>query len=92
MSRQQLEIFFYLVKEGRLLKSIDWPWLDEIRGYIGNQVIDNLLKLASFYKKENKLKDVERVAQRILDYDELSEEAVFLQIWTQQKANNSHIV
>ncbi len=91
MSRQQLEIFFYRVKEGRLLKSIDWPWLDEIRGYIGNQVIDNLLKLASFYKKENKLKDVERVAQRILDYDELSEEAVYLQIWTQQKANNSHM-
>ena len=91
MTRQQLEVFFHLVKEGRLLKGTDWPWLDEIRGYIGNQVIDNLLKLASFYQKENKLKDVERVAQRILDYDELSEEAVFLQIWTQQKANNSHM-
>lgn len=91
MTRQQLEIFFHLVKEGRLLKGIDWPWLDEIRGYIGNQVIDNLLKLATYYQKENKLKDVERVAQRILDYDELSEEAVYLQIWTQQKANNSHM-
>lgn len=91
MSRQQLEVFFHLVKEGRLLKGTDWPWLDEIRGYIGNQVIDNLLKLASYYQKENKLKDVERVAQRILEYDELSEEAVYLQVWTQQKANNSHM-
>jgi len=91
MTRQQLEVFFHLVKEGRLMKGTDWPWLDEIRGYIGNQVIDNLLKLASYYQKENKLKDVERVAQRILDYDELSEEAVYLQVWTQQKANNSHM-
>ncbi len=91
MSRQQLEIFFHLVQEGRLLKGSDWPWLDEIRGYIGNQVIDNLLKLAAIYQKEKNLKDVERVAQRILDYDELSEEAVYLQIWTQQKANNSYM-
>ena len=91
MTREQLEIFFHLVKKGRLLKGTDWQWLDEIRGYIGNQVIDNLLKLASFYQKENKLKEVERVAHRILDYDELSEEAVYLQIWTQQKANNLHM-
>ena len=91
MTRQQLEVFFHLVKEGRLLKGADWHWLDEVRGFIGNQVIDNLLKLASYYQKENKLKDVERVAQRILDYDELSEEAVYLQIWSQQKANNSYM-
>lgn len=91
MSRQQLETFFHLVKAGSLLKGLDWPWLDEIRGYIGNQVIDNLLKLAKYYQRENKLKEVENVAQRILDYDELSEEAVFLQIWTQQKAGNSHM-
>jgi len=91
MSRQQLETFFHLVKTGSLLKGIDWPWLDEIRGYIGNQVIDNLLKLATYYQKENKLKELENVAQRILDYDDLSEEAVFLQIWSQQKAGNSHM-
>jgi len=91
MSREQLEIFFHLVKEGSLLKGIDWPWLDEIRGYIGNQVIDNLLKLASFYKKEHKLKDVDNVAKRILDYDNLSEEAVHLQVWSQQMAKNTHL-
>jgi len=91
MNRNQLESFFHLVKTGSLLKGLDWPWLDEIRGYIGNQVIDNLLKLATFYRKENKLKEVEDVAQRILDYDDLSEEAVYLQIWSQKKAGNSHL-
>lgn len=91
MNRQQLETFYHLVKAGSLLKGIDWPWLDEIRGYIGNQVIDNLLKLAAYYQKEKKYKDVENVAQRILDYDDLSEEAVYLQIWSQQKAGNSHM-
>ena len=91
MTREQLETFFHLVKGGSLLKGTDWPWLDEIRGYIGNQVIDNLLKLAMFYKKENKLKDVENVAERILDYDNLSEEAVYLQIWSQKMAKNAHL-
>ena len=87
----QLERFFYLVKKGRLLKGNDWPWLDEIRGFTGNQVIDNLLKLASIYKKQFKLKEVEKVAIRILDYDDLNEEAIFLQVWALQNANNLHL-
>ena len=91
MTRQQLEMFFHLVKEGRLLKGIDWLWLDDIRGFTGNQVIDNLLKLASIYKKETKLKEVEMVAQRILDYDDLNEEAIYLQVWSLQKANNINL-
>ena len=91
MSRQQLHLFFHLVKKGRLLKDVNWQWLDEIRGFTGNQVIDNLLKLASDYKKENKPKEVEKVSQRILDYDDLNEEALYLQIWALQKANNTHL-
>ncbi len=91
MSRQQLEVFFQLVKRGRFLKDTDWSWLDDIRGYTGNQVIDNLLKLASIYKKENRQQEVEKVARRILEYDDLNEEAIFLQIWGLQKANNSHM-
>lgn len=91
LSRNQLEMFFQLVKRGRLLKGIDWLWLDDIRGFTGNQVIDNLLKLASIYKKDKHLTDVEKVAQRILDYDDLNEEAIYLQVWALQKANNQHL-
>lgn len=91
MSRQQLESFFVLVKKGSLLKEINWNWLDDIRGYTGNQVIDNLLKLASILKKENKLEGVNLLSKRILDYDDLNEEAIFLQIWVLQKTNNSHL-
>lgn len=91
MTRNQLESFFHLVKKGRLLKGSDWQWLDEVRGFTGNQVLDNLIKLASIYIKENKLKEVEKVAQRILDYDDLNEEAIYLQIWALQKVNNAHL-
>ena len=91
MNNSQLEVFFNLVKKGRFLKGINWPWLDEIRGFTGNQVIDNLLKLASLYKKQLKIKEVEKVAQRIIDYDDLNEEAVFLQVWSLQKSNNIHL-
>jgi two-component SAPR family response regulator len=91
MTKQQLMLFFQLVKRGRFLKGITWPWLDEVRGFTGNQVIDNLLKLASLYKKENNLNEIEKIAKRILDYDDLSEEAIYLQVWALQKADNSHL-
>ncbi|MEZ5103669.1 MAG: LamG-like jellyroll fold domain-containing protein [Draconibacterium sp.] len=91
MTRLQLITFFHLVRRGRFLKGITWEWLDDIRGFTGNQVIDNLLKLASIYKKESNLQEIEKVAQRILDYDELNEEAIYLQVWAQQKANNPNL-
>lgn len=91
MSKQQLETFFFLVKKGSLLKGTTWEWLDDIRGFTGNQVIDNLINLATIYKKENKLEQIDSISKRILDYDELNEEALFFQIWVLQKTNNSHL-
>lgn len=91
MNRGQLVTFFHLVKRGRFMKGAAWPWLDDIRGFTGNQVIDNLLKLASIYKKENNLQEIEKVAQRILEYDDLNEEAIYLQVWAQQKAGNTNL-
>jgi len=91
ISRQQLETYFELVKKGRFLKETVWIWLDDIRGFTGNQVIDNLLNLASIYKKENKLEKINSISKRILDYDDLNEEAIFLQIWVLQKTKNSHL-
>ncbi len=91
LSKQQLISFFEIVKRGRFLKGIHWPWLDEIRGFTGNQVIDNLLNLASIYQKELNLTEIEKIAQRILDYDDLNEEAIFLQVWSLQKSNNINL-
>ena len=91
LSKQQLISFFEVVKRGRFLKGIHWPWLDEIRGLTGNQVIDNLLNLASIYQKEMNLSEVDKIAQRILDYDDLNEEAIFLKVWSLQKTNNSNL-
>jgi len=91
MDKQQLETFFMLVKKGRFLKGHQWTWLDEMRGYTGSQVIDNLLKLASVYKKEDKPHLVDALARRILEYDDLNEEAIYLQIWTLQQTKNTHL-
>jgi len=91
LSKQQLVSFFEFVKRGRFLKGINWPWLDEIRGFTGNQVIDNLLNLAAVYQKELNLTEIEKIAQRILDYDDLNEEAIYLQVWALQKTNNSNL-
>ncbi len=91
MSKQQLISFFEMVKRGRFLKGIHWEWLDEIRGFTGNQVIDNLLNLAAIYQKDENLPEIEKIARRILDYDDLNEEAIYLQIWALQKNNNLNL-
>ncbi|HKI88904.1 MAG TPA: LamG-like jellyroll fold domain-containing protein, partial [Draconibacterium sp.] len=91
MSRQELETFFFLVKKGRFLKDTAWYWLDDMRGLTGSLVIDNLLKLATYYKKENKLEEIDAISRRILDYDDLNEEAIYLQIWSLQQTNNLHV-
>lgn len=91
LTKPQLILFFDMVKRGRFLKGTHWTWLDEIRGYTGNQVIDILLNLATIYQKEMNLAGIEKIAQRILDYDDLNEEAVYLQVWALQKANNQNL-
>jgi len=91
LSKRELVSFLDIVKRGRFLKGITWEWLDEIRGYTGNQVIDNLLNLATVYQKEMNLTEIEKIAQRILDYDDLNEEATYLQVWALQKTNNTNL-
>lgn len=91
LTKPQLISFFEMVKRGRFLKGTHWSWLDEIRGYTGNQVIDILLNLATIYQKEMNLIGIEKIAQRILDYDDLNEEAIYLQVWALQKANNPNL-
>jgi two-component SAPR family response regulator len=90
MNKKQLEIFFNLTKKGKFLKGISWPWLDELRGFTGNQIIDNLLKLSVLYKDDKKLPEIEAISKGILEYDELNEEAVWLQIWYLRQKNNMH--
>ncbi|WP_175549974.1 LamG-like jellyroll fold domain-containing protein [Mariniphaga anaerophila] len=90
MNKTQLETFFQLVKKGRFLKGTNWAWLDEIRGYTGNQVIDNLLKLAAYYNNDNDLPKMEALAKRILEYDDLNEEATWLQVWVLRQMHNIH--
>ena len=91
MTRQELETFFFLVKKGRFLKETNWLWLDDMRGLTGSLVTDNLLKLASYYKKEKKLDEIDAISRRILNYDDMNEEAIFLQIWSLQQTNNIHL-
>lgn len=91
MSKQQLETFFALVKKGRFLKGTTLDWMDEIKGFTGNQVLDNLINLASIYIKEKKIDHIDSIAKRILDYDDLNEEAIYLQIWVLQRTNNTHL-
>ena len=90
MDKKQLETFFRITRNGMFLQGINWPWLDELRGYTGNQIIDHLLKLSVIYKEEKRLSEIEAISKGILGYDALNEEAVWLHIWCLRQENNIH--
>ncbi len=90
MYKRQLKNFLMLVKRGQFMKGAAWQWIDEMKGYTGNLVIDNLLKLALIYRKDKNLPGMESIALRILEYDGLKEEATWLNICCHRKINNAH--
>lgn len=90
MNKKQLETFYELTRKGAFLQGLNWEWLDEILGFTETLVIDNLLKLALFFKSEGKIAEIDNLAKRILEYDEMNEEAVWLQVWVLRQTNNAH--
>ena len=88
-SRAELEQFFYLVKKGVFLNEIHWEWLDEFRGHIANEVIDNLMLYASKLNENEDCHLLKAIAERILVTDDLNEKALQFIIRQLLSANNT---
>ncbi len=70
---QDMHLFFQYVKRGVFISETHWEWLDELRGFITNEIIDNLFHFVSLVdpKKEGIL--AKELAERILAIDNLNE-------------------
>jgi DNA-binding SARP family transcriptional activator len=71
-----LELFFNFVKKGVFLNDIQWDWLDDFRGFVANEIIDNLLQYASILKGKDDCQMLKEISERILIIDDLNEKAL----------------
>jgi two-component SAPR family response regulator len=88
-TRQDLELFFNFVRKGVFLNEIYWEWLDEFRGFVSNEIIDNLLQYASFLNEKDDCQLLKAIAERILLNDDMNEKA--LQIVIRQLINSNNL-
>ncbi len=76
---------------GVFLNNSQYPWLDETKGKMTNEVIDLLLKYAEHLVKTDNREMLESVVQRILMADDLNENALRFQLALLNKQNSRHL-
>ena len=70
---QDMQLFFLYVKRGVFLYEIHWEWLDELRGYVTNEIIDNLFYFISLLNPKHDSTLIKELAERILAIDNINE-------------------
>ncbi|MFC2115933.1 hypothetical protein ACFLTU_05630, partial [Bacteroidota bacterium] len=78
LSKEQLEQFLSIIKMGALLGNASYEWLDEFKSACSNLIIDTLIHYADQSNLENDPDIIIRLADAILIFDILHEEAIGL--------------
>jgi two-component SAPR family response regulator len=78
--KSELEKLFDIVRKGDFLNEIHYDWLDEFKGYVANEIIDNLTSLASRMNENENGQILKEISERILLADDLNEKALQLVI------------
>jgi two-component SAPR family response regulator len=78
LSRERLEQFLSITERGPLLGNANYEWLDEFKSDCSNLIIDTLMNYRDQCKIENDCELMIRLADTILVFDILHEEAIGL--------------
>lgn len=83
--------FYQIIQEGELFKGESYDWLDDFKGFVGNNVVDILLNFISelTLEKDNEL--ILKLADRILVTDPVNDQALTCKLKTLIKQNNYNL-
>ena len=76
IGRKQLELFLSITEKGPLLGNANYEWLDEFKSDCSNLIIDTLMNHTDQCKIETDCELMIRLADTILVFDILHEEAI----------------
>jgi two-component SAPR family response regulator len=83
--------FYHIVQEGELFKGESYDWLDDFKGFIGNNIVDILLKFTNELRVETDSELILKLAERILETDPVNEQALAFKLKVLLKQNNYNL-
>lgn len=83
--------FYHIIQEGELFKGESYDWLDDFKGFVGNNVVDILLKFIHELTLEKDTDIIQKLADRILETDPVNDHALSWKLKTLIKQNNYNL-
>ena len=83
--------FYQIIQEGELFKGESYDWLDDFKGYIGNNIVDILIKFINEINLENDSELILKLADRILETDPVNDQALAFKLKVLIKQNNYNL-
>jgi len=83
--------FYHIIQEGELFKGESYDWLDDFKGFIGNNIVDILLKFISELTIEHDNELILKLTDRILETDPVNDQALAHKLKALIKQNNYNL-
>jgi two-component SAPR family response regulator len=83
--------FYHIIQEGELFKGESYDWLDDFKGFIGNNIVDILLKFIDELSIQNDTELILSLAERILESDPVNDQALAYKLKTLIRMNNYNL-
>ncbi|MBV5313429.1 MAG: hypothetical protein JZU47_09045 [Prolixibacteraceae bacterium] len=83
--------FYHIIQEGEIFKGESYDWLDDFKGFVGNNIVDILLKFISELTIERDNELILKLTDRILETDPVSDQAIAFKLKALVKQNNYNL-
>ncbi|HLN72591.1 MAG: LamG-like jellyroll fold domain-containing protein [Methylococcaceae bacterium] len=83
--------FYHIIQEGELFKGESYDWLDDFKGFIGNNIVDILLKFINELSFQNDTELILSLADRILESDPVNDQALSHKLKALIRLNNYNL-
>jgi len=83
--------FYHIIQEGELFKGELYDWLDDFKGFIGNNIVDILLKFVGELSFDIDHQLILKLCERVLETDPVNEQALAWKLKVLIKQNNFNL-
>ncbi|HBY53387.1 MAG TPA: hypothetical protein DEH15_13220 [Marinilabiliales bacterium] len=83
--------FYHIIQEGELFKGESYDWLDDFKGFVGNNIVDILQKFISELTIEHDNELILKLTDRILETDPVNDQALAFKLKALIKQNNYNL-
>ncbi|MFA5329153.1 MAG: LamG-like jellyroll fold domain-containing protein [Prolixibacteraceae bacterium] len=83
--------FYHIIQEGELFKGESYDWLDDFKGFIGNNIVDVLIKFINELSIETDNELILKLSDRILVTDPVNDQALAFKLKVLIKQDNYNL-